>query len=246
MAYESDKLPALAGFADNDQYVAGMWLSDFHRQLLWSWPSTGDPKNYSKFKVPTKYRAPSFSWASVDGPLAMYFDKFESRMPWNEGREEGYDDPYSIKVEIWEVDTVFSTINPLGAVASGFLILSGYVGSLTYTVEAEAEPLRTDTKMTSDHDDDNRTEFQPQSNKLYYQLTFDFPYESNLGKQVSCVQVSKTRQNVDNETIYDGAIVHVLAVEPIDDGTYRRIGVGWVYQHVAEGPEWQVKTLTLI
>lgn len=46
----------------DDQYVAGLWKGDLHLSLLW----------YIQGEVscPSEYRAPSWSWASVDGAVA--------------------------------------------------------------------------------------------------------------------------------------------------------------------------------
>jgi hypothetical protein len=62
----SDKLPAISGIASifakwlNDQYVAGLWRSNLIHGLSWS----------SQGKRVSQYRAPSWSWASVDGVIA--------------------------------------------------------------------------------------------------------------------------------------------------------------------------------
>lgn len=64
----SDKLPAFGGIANlfaevtGDLYVAGMWRPSLLEQLDW-WvdqPCT---------KISTEHRAPSWSWASLDGPI---------------------------------------------------------------------------------------------------------------------------------------------------------------------------------
>jgi len=66
LTFESDKLPALSGLAHlygqklNDQYVARLWKNSLIEGLLWQ--SFGDGVN----RV-SEYRAPSWSWASIDG-----------------------------------------------------------------------------------------------------------------------------------------------------------------------------------
>ena len=63
----SDKLVALSGVASyfqekiGDAYLAGLWRSTFLLDLLWS-------TNYTEIPKPSDYRAPSWSWASIDGP----------------------------------------------------------------------------------------------------------------------------------------------------------------------------------
>jgi len=64
----SDKLPAISGLARllaerlDDEYVAGLWRKSLIEGLLW--------QGLGVHRVP-KYRAPSWSWASVDGIPAM-------------------------------------------------------------------------------------------------------------------------------------------------------------------------------
>lgn len=84
MTYESDKLPALVGLATKfaehigkDEYVAGLWREDLLAGLLWS------AGNFHQWAVKhvlssSTHRAPSWSWASVDGAVG-YPDGFICR-----------------------------------------------------------------------------------------------------------------------------------------------------------------------
>lgn len=68
LTYPADKLPALSGLARDfrrrldDEYVAGLWKGDLHLALLWH--------TQGEVSYPSEYRAPSWSWASVDGAVA--------------------------------------------------------------------------------------------------------------------------------------------------------------------------------
>ncbi|KAK4444816.1 heterokaryon incompatibility protein-domain-containing protein, partial [Podospora aff. communis PSN243] len=71
MTNPADKLPALAGLArlhceSNDvTYAAGLCLDTFHSGLLWR-------TEYSEKRHPSRpshWRAPSWSWVSIDGPV---------------------------------------------------------------------------------------------------------------------------------------------------------------------------------
>jgi hypothetical protein len=70
----TDKLVAISGIArhiqqyNHDQYVAGMWRTDLARQLCWRtrWP----PRSRSAI---TSYIAPTWSWASSNGPISYMF-----------------------------------------------------------------------------------------------------------------------------------------------------------------------------
>jgi len=65
-----DRLPALSGIASlmpEDKYLAGLWHQHLPLQLIWrTYPSS------SRRAVP--YRAPSWSWASVDSSIWFYYD----------------------------------------------------------------------------------------------------------------------------------------------------------------------------
>jgi hypothetical protein len=74
-----DKLVACSGLARrlaglmNDSYVVGMWNHGLEFQLLWE--VAVDPftenRQFDDISWPTKYRAPSWSWASLDGPVTL-------------------------------------------------------------------------------------------------------------------------------------------------------------------------------
>jgi hypothetical protein len=69
----SDKMIALAGLAENmrnateDIYLAGLWKKDLQKQLRWV-TDCDVRKQLNRFKSPT-YLAPTWSWASVNGPV---------------------------------------------------------------------------------------------------------------------------------------------------------------------------------
>ncbi|KAH0439457.1 heterokaryon incompatibility protein [Colletotrichum camelliae] len=71
----SDKLIALSGIAKNfqtkiiDTYVVGMWRSTLESSLLWH-VSRQSQIDGSPSVRPEPYRAPTFSWASMDGRIA--------------------------------------------------------------------------------------------------------------------------------------------------------------------------------
>ncbi|KAF2103528.1 HET-domain-containing protein, partial [Rhizodiscina lignyota] len=76
LSYERDKLVAISGVArnltsdaDNDMYVAGLWRDDIVSDLLWS--TVGhDEKDRSGYHMAQSYRAPSWSWASIDASIS--------------------------------------------------------------------------------------------------------------------------------------------------------------------------------
>jgi len=73
----SDKLPALAGLAaafaekTKDVYLNGLWMHGLPEGLLWSSPGLGfnDLDSKSNLSAPNGHRAPTWSWASLDGEI---------------------------------------------------------------------------------------------------------------------------------------------------------------------------------
>jgi hypothetical protein len=65
-----DKLPAISGLASvmetrtGDRYIAGLWLSHLSIGLLWH-------RRNDWLTRPSRYRAPSWSWAAFDGHIIM-------------------------------------------------------------------------------------------------------------------------------------------------------------------------------
>jgi hypothetical protein len=85
-AMPEDMLPAISGVAEDYQrslefetpkrfvYLAGMWKHMFPYNLLWVNDKSRDYEmsRLSLLKRPSKYRAPSWSWASIDDPVKFW------------------------------------------------------------------------------------------------------------------------------------------------------------------------------
>lgn len=108
-----DRLPALSGLAKTleplarDRYVAGLWESHLALGLLWR-------RARPCWLVPPAagaYRAPSWSWASLDGQVIMH----------NDGAG------ISVKATSLRATVRPSTIDPRGRLASGSLTITGAV-----------------------------------------------------------------------------------------------------------------------
>ena len=74
MTRDSDKLPALSGIAElfdwgrRMQYVAGIWLNDGVAAQLMNWVTEEGSNGYVTSR-PREWRAPSWSYMSVNGPV---------------------------------------------------------------------------------------------------------------------------------------------------------------------------------
>jgi hypothetical protein len=113
----SDRLIAFAGIAKvmgqalNDDYCAGLWQKNLAVELYWY------PPHSSWLKPrPSRYRAPSWSWASLDGQCSLPF--FAD----NETTDR------LIKIIECRIET--ATNDPFGFVNTGTLTLCGWLATI--------------------------------------------------------------------------------------------------------------------
>lgn len=114
LSFPSDKFPALSGLARRLQpalqteYLAGLWLSDIHRGLLW-FPEVG----FAPHVVPS--RAPSWSWAATDERVLFEFV---------DPRDAGWTErPSGGMVEVKGREVVLAGADGFGGVVSGRLVV---------------------------------------------------------------------------------------------------------------------------
>ncbi|KAF2473392.1 HET-domain-containing protein [Lindgomyces ingoldianus] len=129
---ESDKLPALSGIAQTfeektgDKYVAGLWRSTLVEGLLWQ--ALGTRRRATS--APLQYRAPSWSWASIDGPFA------------NIGlvSNEPFDRSSWIDIStILDCQVELKGKNPYGEVKSGWIKIRAPIEPLSPSQEKEVD-----------------------------------------------------------------------------------------------------------
>lgn len=110
-----DKLVALSGLAKSlgpsHEYCAGLWRKDLAYQLLWKSlrPSTSRRAPVT----PAEYQAPSWSWASVNGPISYRI------------RESVNDPEAEILITVLDVETEKAGSDPTGRVKGGSIVISG-------------------------------------------------------------------------------------------------------------------------
>ena len=118
MTFGRDKLPALAGVAmefqrhTSDQYLAGIWKTHLPLALLWRSESYWAPRGYPEQKRPAEYRAPSWSWACVDGEVD--FQMCTSNLPCEPG----------VGIELMDAN-IRPVRGSFGSVTDGHLVIHG-------------------------------------------------------------------------------------------------------------------------
>ena len=139
-----DKLVALAGIVEefhrvfNSKYIAGLWRKTLLLDLLWTRSTAYEIK-----PRPIKYRAPSWSWASIDGLVEYrYVEETEAKAS------------YNIECEILNCQvTLASEDMPFGEVLAATLTLKSHIkeaklesqsqsGHVLVQLDSEVEPVK--------------------------------------------------------------------------------------------------------
>ena len=115
-----DKLIAFSGIAKrialqfHDEYICGLWRSELPKYLAW-YVIHNDTIYKVEATRPAGYRAPSFSWASIDG--CVWF-------------------PYSAESQIVitmdEITIDYFTNDKMGRVRAGYIVITGHLSTMTW------------------------------------------------------------------------------------------------------------------
>ena len=121
----SDRLPALSGLVQKlsrGRYYAGLFQMDMPSALLWRSREPIPPEKTSATR-PEKYRAPTWSWASVEGPVT-----YESL--WLSSGTRAKDPDYG-RFEVLDVAVDAVSDHDTGAVCTGILRVRGRLAAAT-------------------------------------------------------------------------------------------------------------------
>ena len=118
---DTDVLPALSGLAmefqrlTGDTYLAGLWQKDLVRGLLWDrFPlSTAELNGDFEGEKPSAYRAPSWSWASINGQHVSFTGHGPSKRPGVIEKE----------AKVLKVEVIPAGPDPFGQLCAGALTL---------------------------------------------------------------------------------------------------------------------------
>jgi hypothetical protein len=215
----SDKLPALSGLAQifsqklNDEYVAGLWRNSLIEGMFW--------QGLSCTRV-SEYRAPSWSWASMDG------------IPGS-----GFIFPWKPLAEILDASVILKGTNPFGEITSGTIKLRAALEQvwLIEGFDPKGIPYENNPKI--------RTKNGP-SEGDYSRL--DFAFTAPTARE-DALKLVKSLEGVDlfllilAETYHpNSTIYNALIVRKTDDGeAMRRIGFMHTDDEFLGGPP---KTVT--
>ena len=140
LTFNSDKLIALAGIAQQFKittghaYVAGLWREDLPLGLLWKTKKSQSSRSKA-------YVAPSWSWASVVGPIEM--------SPFSMGdRSSVVDDLEILDIQIF----LKNSEHPFGQIENGFLRIRGRLGIVFATSSGQHDDSSLSYYITNQHE----------------------------------------------------------------------------------------------
>ncbi|KAK5219554.1 hypothetical protein LTR72_007938 [Exophiala xenobiotica] len=116
LAFPEDKLVAIAGLARRAQqilggdFLAGLWKNRFHIGLAWQ-----IPKEMVATRAPV-YRAPSWSWASMDGPVS--YDRSDGFVQSDDGFLES-------AITVLDARVSLTGLDPFGPVQYADVVVTG-------------------------------------------------------------------------------------------------------------------------
>lgn len=133
LAFEGDKLLGIAGLAESygrtmgvTGYLGGMWKENFLEQCLWTTDLYAVKNGVARH--PKEYRAPSWSWASLDGHISSF--GVAANMPAMMMPETM---PPNITCEVVDVRTTLTAAgNTFGMVSDGELVIRGRLRKLVW------------------------------------------------------------------------------------------------------------------
>jgi hypothetical protein len=214
LTFPGDKLPAVSGLAAKFQqsaeahdlgsrHLAGLWGNDLINGLCWCLN-----KRSSWFKpVPREYRAPSWSWASIDGAVT-----FESDL--------AYEYDCQPKAEVVEVQCSVPGKNPFGAVSEGFLTLRGPLMPVRVYAFDPVDPWSYGVRLASETVDMLRVRDEIDAYKEYSITWASFSPDTMLCESAG---FGKTRI-LTRTSVPDGSILessaHCLVIAVDDNGEF--------------------------
>ncbi|KAJ3533791.1 hypothetical protein NM208_g7826 [Fusarium decemcellulare] len=217
-----DKLPAISGVASvfgsrrQDAYLAGLWEGDIQIGLLWH------SENRKGLKRPSKFRAPSWSWAAYDGPI-----------------ETAYDWDGEVVLDITASCTTLANKDSYGKVISGFIEGSGFLQQIS-----KASPV-TRAELKFGWDDAN-TQLLNLQGTVIGEASLDTPEAMSKTDELFCLMIFRvgigfrplSRQILNNMGDWAWGLLLERA-----GAQFRRVGLAKVHQSFFEGAK---EKLTII
>jgi len=214
---EEDKLVALSGIAQefsqslsSDVYLAGLWKNNLPHNLLWRVRhKDGLPiqSNSEPARKPCAYRAPSWSWLSLDGSIFYEWEADEKA--------------YRIFANIISAKVDLVTKNVTGQIKGGYIKLRGCIRLANWHRVPNSYGNGYSIKLildgrTSEQICEDRGDYSRQQDWIYCFQDIGLGFDNET---VCCLIVG-------GNNTQDGPTLHGLLLIPTDTPkTYQRVGV---------------------
>jgi hypothetical protein len=123
LTFPQDKLVAIAGVAQiisdamKGEYHAGLWFNNLPQALLWSpYEEETFPNPPHKATLAVAYRAPSWSWASVESPISHFICRQSLRE--------------AIRAHVLDINTTLHGVDRYGPIKAGYIKIRGPLGEV--------------------------------------------------------------------------------------------------------------------
>ena len=222
LTYASDRLPALSGLAavmqrrTGDEYIAGLWKNELAIWLCWQThiPQGTATGALGSLQSPSSrqlsYCAPSWSWASVTGPVHIPLADREFV-----GGKEALESPIDIRLDILGAYCTPAGSNLFGSLSNGELRCSGRAMLVALHRHRETAQLYVKCLRSSGTSDPPTA--------LVYRDTYDHNSEIEVGRSYTLLIVLSHRP-ARNDPEYPSLMYGLLLLES-RIGTHKRVGL---------------------
>jgi hypothetical protein len=251
LSYETDKLPALSGLASTfaesfsqSPYLGGLWRSHMPSSLLWKTTLESEPSLYSAFQPrrPMSYRAPSWSWASVDSLIS-----YGSQRLSNTGGlrpEEGIGSYNNGLFEIVDSEIQLATDGKFGAISAASLQLRGCILPMQFRYEKYGNDFTYDDGMRAVIGEDGSTvgalypDIITEVRDMKWVYCLSIKGESFFAEDQVPYGLYKRNFHTEDEILGENAMIMGLALmkDTSKSNTYRRVGlIRWMKKSLFSG-----------
>jgi hypothetical protein len=229
---DADKLSALSGLAqlavdshglDASAYLAGLWRDTLVKGLLWHVRGPRAPQRY------TSYRAPSWSWASIDGNVKYFTEHYQFH--------------FEEDVVISEAKCDASPLDPTGRVKAGHIILSGRFLPVKVTIKNGHKSMYTGYSGQAGHTHNDQLVYvKAYDGETTYEVLIDERMEyGEVGCGYYCLQVGTTLDPRTGRARVWWLVLkeQSFAVTDVSDPptcalhTFERVGIGYKHSTIS-------------
>jgi hypothetical protein len=225
------------------EYVCGMWKEKLSGFLMWQ-PDYDYVRRNSLSGIPKRhegYYAPSWSWASVIGPVQYKelcgkspFGRWREAYPINRGESDWDEENMNSLLKVLEFQSMQAGLNPFGPPQSATLKVHGYVASARFHGRVKDLPLQSSSNggllLGTDTSSSAQADFEPD--------VLDAYAEVSIRDEVQLLFMVERRPAGDGISRYALGRGLVLVAATEGGGLYRRVGT-FRFQGAERWEKWR-------